>query len=163
MKPQPRLGGRWPLLTASGYANLLKQLNWREQYERPRIKTQLVLTRALGDLSENADYQISRLESKINENKINEIKMALNSAEISAKKPRANRIGFNTTLVVKDQLGKLKTYTIVGDNEIVVSPESIGLSSLVAKELIFKKRGDTVVFSEAEGDKICKILFIISW
>ncbi len=121
------------------------------------------MTRALGDLSENADYQSSRLESKINENKINEIKMALNSAEISAKKPRANRIGFNTTLVVKDQLGKLKTYTIVGDNEIVVSPESIGLSSLVAKELIFKKRGDTVVFSEAEGDKICKILFIISW
>ncbi|MFP2998016.1 hypothetical protein ACA081_00150 [Candidatus Hodgkinia cicadicola] len=38
MKPQLRLGGRWPLFdsTASGYANLLKQLNWRDQYERPR-------------------------------------------------------------------------------------------------------------------------------
>ncbi|MFP2998162.1 hypothetical protein ACA081_01165 [Candidatus Hodgkinia cicadicola] len=44
--------------------------------------------------------------------------------------------------------------------------EAYQLIILGCQELIFKKRGDTVVlvvFSEAEGDKICKILFIISW
>ncbi|MFP2998161.1 hypothetical protein ACA081_01160 [Candidatus Hodgkinia cicadicola] len=41
------------------------------------------MTRALDDLSENADYQSSKLENKINENKINEIKMALLCRNIS--------------------------------------------------------------------------------
>ncbi len=114
----------------------------------------------MGDLSENADYQNAKTDSKQNEARINEIKTILASSEISSDKPMSNRIGFNTMVIVKDNCNQLKLINVVG-NEVITNPINIGLSSLIAKEFLFKKRGDKVMILESGILNIYTIIFLL--
>ncbi|AUG91348.1 Transcription elongation factor GreA [Candidatus Hodgkinia cicadicola] len=103
--------------TTAGYSNLFRQLNWREQHEKPRLKTQLRTTRALEDLSENADHRTAKEEDKRGENEINEIKTTLITTV--PLRGKTHRVQFNSVVVLKEhKTNKHKTYCIIGEREI---------------------------------------------
>ncbi|XXM93685.1 GreA/GreB family elongation factor [Candidatus Hodgkinia cicadicola] len=149
-------------ITTAGYASLLKQLNWRQQHEKPRLKLQLQATRALGDLSENADHQASKQEDKKNENKINEIKSTLISTEVNPLRGKKGRIQFNSLAVLKSGEA-YKTYYIVGETETVRDQYSINISSTVAQNIINKKLGDVVALVQSGLAKFYKIIYVKTW
>ncbi|XXN13834.1 MAG: GreA/GreB family elongation factor [Candidatus Hodgkinia cicadicola] len=151
-------------ITAVGYSNLLKQLNWREQREKLRLKTQLEATRALGDLSENADHYAAKEEDKRNENEINEIKTTLITTETIPLKGKKRRVQFNSTIVLKaHNSDERKTYRIIGEREMSKDDSSVSIASITAQALINKKEGDTVVISKPTSSKVYKIIYIKTW
>ncbi|XXM93360.1 MAG: GreA/GreB family elongation factor [Candidatus Hodgkinia cicadicola] len=151
-------------ITTAGYSNLLKQLNWREQHEKPRLEAQLKTTRALGDLSENADHQTAREESKRNENEINNIKTTLITTETVPLKGRKRRVQFNSMVVLK-RLGtnERKRYYIVGEREMARGESSVSVASVTAQALMNRKEGDVVAITKPNSAKVYKIIYIKIW
>ena len=69
-------------LTRSYKKELEKELNWRKNEERDRIKNAIKEAREQGDLSENADYASAREEQGNNEARISVIEETLKHAII---------------------------------------------------------------------------------
>ena len=57
-------------LTIKGFAALEEELKQRQQVERPRIIQAIAEARALGDLSENAEYHAAKESQSLNEGRI---------------------------------------------------------------------------------------------
>jgi hypothetical protein len=60
-------------LTIKGFAALEEELKHRQQVERPRIIQAISEARALGDLSENAEYHAAKEAQSLNEGRILEL------------------------------------------------------------------------------------------
>ena len=60
-------------LTIKGFAALEEELKQRQQVERPRIIQAIAEARALGDLSENAEYHAAKEAPSLNEGRILEL------------------------------------------------------------------------------------------
>ncbi|AHL31063.1 MAG: putative transcription elongation factor GreA [Candidatus Hodgkinia cicadicola] len=151
-------------ITTAGYSNLFRQLNWREQHEKPRLKTQLRTTRALGDLSENADHHTAKEEDKRNENEINEIKTTLITTETMPLKGKKHRVQFNSIVILKEyKTNKHRTYCIIGEREIAKNKNSVSIASITAQALVNKKEGDVVVIPRLNSAKVYKIIYIKIW
>ncbi|ATY93494.1 Transcription elongation factor GreA [Candidatus Hodgkinia cicadicola] len=151
-------------ITTAGYSSLLKQLSWREQHEKPKLKAQLKSSRALGDLSENADHQAAKEDNKRNENEISKIKNTLVTTETVPLKGKKKRIQFNSTIVLKAyKSNEYKTYFIIGEREMPKTKDDISIASITAQTLINKKEGDVVVVAGPERTKIYKIIYIKTW
>ncbi|AUG91581.1 Transcription elongation factor GreA [Candidatus Hodgkinia cicadicola] len=154
-------------ITAAGYSNLFRQLSWREQHEKPGLKTQLRTTRALGDLSENADHHTAKEDDKRNKNEINEIKTTLITTETMPLKGRGektHRVQFNSMVILKEyKTNKHRTYRIIGEREIAKNKNSISIASITAQALVNKKEGHVVVIPRLNSAKAYKIIYIKIW
>ncbi|XXN19786.1 MAG: GreA/GreB family elongation factor [Candidatus Hodgkinia cicadicola] len=151
-------------ITTAGYSSLLRQLSWREQHEKPRLKAQLRTSRSLGDLSENADHQTAKEEDKRNENEINKIKNTLVTTETTPLKGKKKRVQFNSTIILKGcENNERKTYYIIGEREMPKTKNDISIASVTAMALINKKEGDVAVISDSGHVKAHKIIYIKTW
>ncbi|PIM95738.1 Transcription elongation factor GreA [Candidatus Hodgkinia cicadicola] len=127
---------------------------------RPKLRYQLKSTRSLGDLSENADYQNIKSDSKHNESKINEIKSTLITATIANETPTSNRIGLNCTVIAKTKQNVIIILTIEDNNKVTTNSTNVNLSPKTTKELLFKKRSDKFVLITSGIPTIYKIITI---
>lgn len=124
---------------------------------------QLKSARALGDLSENAEFQAVKVEDRMNDVRISEIRNVLTTAEVAAVKSKTGKPCLNTVTVLKDEDGDLRVVSVVNDSEAFVDLESVGLSSVDAKRLLKKNLGDEVKLAKANTTQTYKILYITSW
>ena len=69
-------------MTAGGFAALETELKHRQQVERQRIITAISEARALGDLSENAEYHAAKEAQSLNEGRIMELESLIGRADI---------------------------------------------------------------------------------
>jgi transcription elongation factor GreA len=69
-------------LTIKGFAALEEELKQRQQVERPRIIQAIAEARALGDLSENAEYHAAKEAQSLNEGRILELESLISRAEV---------------------------------------------------------------------------------
>ena len=69
-------------LTIKGFAALEEELKQRQQVERPRIIQAIAEARALGDLSENAEYHAAKEAQSLNEGRILELDSLISRAEV---------------------------------------------------------------------------------
>ena len=69
-------------LTKEGLAELQAELDDLKQNKRPEVITALKDARALGDLSENAEYDAARQEQALVENRIQELEYMIENATI---------------------------------------------------------------------------------
>jgi len=67
-------------LTIKGYAALEEELKMRQQIERPRIIQAIAEARALGDLSENAEYHAAKEAQSLNEGRVLELESLISRA-----------------------------------------------------------------------------------
>ena len=67
-------------LTIKGFAALEEELKHRQQVERPRIIQAIAEARALGDLSENAEYHAAKEAQSLNEGSILELESLISRA-----------------------------------------------------------------------------------
>ena len=73
-------------LTNEGFLEIEEELNHLKEVKRPEIIKALKDARALGDLSENADYDAARNEQAQIEGRILELEKILETAELIEKK-----------------------------------------------------------------------------
>ena len=147
-------------MTVGGFAALEVELKQRQQVERQRIITAISEARALGDLSENAEYHAAKEAQSLNEGRIQELESLIGRADvIDVAKLGGDTIKFGATVkLVDEDTEEEKTYQIVGDLEADVRSGRISISSPIARALIGKGPGDTVAVTAPGGERSYEVL-----
>ncbi|WP_114186619.1 transcription elongation factor GreA [Microvirga aerophila] len=147
-------------LTIKGFAALEEELKHRQQVERPRIIQAIAEARALGDLSENAEYHAAKEAQSLNEGRILELESLISRAEIiDITKLSGDRIKFGATVkLVDEDTEEEKTYQIVGEPEADVHSGRVSVSSPIARALMGKTIGDTVEVVTPGGGKSYEVV-----
>jgi transcription elongation factor GreA len=150
-------------ITISGFAALEEELKHRQQVDRPRIIQAISEARALGDLSENAEYHAAKEAQSHNEGRILELESLISRAEIiDVTKLSGNRIKFGATVKLFDEdTEEEKTYQIVGEPEADVHSGRVSVSSPIARALMGKTVGDTVEVSTPGGGKSYEVVGVM--
>ena len=146
-------------ITVSGFAALEVELKHRQQVERQRIITAISEARALGDLSENAEYHAAKEAQSINEGRIAELEDKLARADvIDVSKLSGDTITFGATVTLVDEdTDQKKVWQIVGEPEADAKKGRISITSPIARALINKKKGETVEVNTPGGAKAYEI------
>ncbi|MGY2047513.1 transcription elongation factor GreA [Methylobacterium sp. JK268] len=149
-------------ITVRGYAALEEELKRRQQVERPRIIQAIAEARALGDLSENAEYHAAKEAQSLNEGRVLELESLISRAEIiDVAKLSGSKVKFGATVqLIDEDTEEEKTYQIVGEPEADVRSGRVSITSPVARALIGKGIGDTVEVTTPGGGKSYEIVGI---
>lgn len=147
-------------MTAGGFAALEVELKQRQQVERPRIITAIAEARALGDLSENAEYHAAKEAQSLNEGRIMELESLIGRADIiDVSKLGGDTIKFGATVtLIDDDTEEKKHYQIVGEPESDVKSGKVSIGSPIARALIGKKVGDSVQVNTPGGGKSYEVI-----
>jgi transcription elongation factor GreA len=130
---------------------LLEELDYLKTTKRKEILESLEAAKALGDLSENAEYHQAREDQGKTEDRINQIEYMLQSAKI-IKKHHSNKVEIGTTVSVKKEGTKeTTTYSIVGAEEADMSTKKISNKSPLGEALFGKCKGDVVSIVTPKG------------
>jgi transcription elongation factor GreA len=145
-------------MTRQGYNRLKDELERLKKVERPAITRAIADARAHGDLSENAEYHAAREKQAFTEARINELESKVGSAEVIDPPTSGDRVTFGSTVRVEDEGGKNTIYQIVGSDETEPSRGRISIMAPLARTLIGKRVGDSVVAQLPGGKKTFEIL-----
>ncbi len=142
-------------MTADGFAALEAELKQRQQIDRQRIIQAISEARALGDLSENAEYHSAKEAQSLNEGRIQELESLIGRADvIDISKFSGSVIKFGAIVtLIDDDTEEEKTYRIVGESEADVRSGKVSITSPVARALIGKTIGDSVQVNTPGGGK----------
>ena len=147
-------------LTSEGFLEIEQELNELKNVKRPEIIKALKDARALGDLSENADYDAARAEQAQIEGRILELEKIMENAEIiENKKTDTVDLGVTVKICYVDD-DEEEEYRIVGSKEADPSNNKISNESPIAAAIMGKKVGDTVEVSSPDGVYSVKIVAI---
>ncbi len=146
-------------LTQSGYQELQDELQ-KLINDRPKIAEAIKVARDFGDLSENEEYSSRKEDQQRNEARITEIEAILATAEIIKEFKTSDRVVLGSKVVLKnDQL--TKEFQLVGTVEADPAEGKISDESPIGRELIGKKKGDTVVIKTPKDTVSFKIADIV--
>jgi transcription elongation factor GreA len=147
-------------ITHNGFSALEDELRQRQQVERQRIIQAISEARALGDLSENAEYHAAKEAQSMNEGRILELESLISRAEIiDISKLSGDRVKFGATVkLVDEDTEEEKTYQIVGEPEADVRSGRVSVTSPIARALMGKTVGDTVEVTTPGGGKSYEVV-----
>jgi len=130
---------------------LIKELDYLKTTRRKEILEALNSAKALGDLSENAEYHQAREDQGKTEDRINQIEYMLQSATVVGKHS-SSKVEIGTTVSVKKDNNKdLITYNIVGAEEADMTQNKISHNSPLGKALYGNSKGDVVSINTPKG------------
>ena len=129
-------------LTDEGFLELEEELNELKNVKRPEVIKALKEARALGDLSENADYDAARAEQAQVEGRIQELEKIMENVHI-IEKGETDKVSLGTTVKIKyvDD-DEIEEYRIVGSKEADPSNNKISNESPIAKAIMNGKVGE---------------------
>lgn len=147
-------------LTQERYQTLSEELLYLKRTKRREVAEKLEYAKALGDLSENAEYHEARDMQGIVEDRINKLESILKSAVIiSSHSTDAVAVGSEVT-VIKNGDQNERTYTLVGGEESDFSAAKISIHSPFGHAAIGKKKGESFTYNAPSGPITYKIISI---
>ena len=147
-------------LTEEGIKELEQELDELKNVKRPEVIQALKEARALGDLSENAEYDAARTEQALVEGKIAEIEAMLEHAVvIKEKNTEFVNIGASVELKYVED-GETDNFTICGSKEVDPFNNKISNESPVAIAILNHRVGDIVTVESPNGKYDVEILAI---
>ena len=139
-------------LTQEGFDELNNELEELINVKRPANIIAIKEARALGDLSENADYDAARNEQAEIENRIKQLEKMLENAEIIGESSNDKvSVGNSVSIKYVDDPDDEDEYKIVGSMEADPFSGKISNESPIAKALLNKKVGDIVTVDSPNG------------
>ena len=143
-------------LTKEGEAALKVELDELINVKRPEVIEQRQAARALGDLSENAEYDAARERQGQIEGRIKEIQAILQNAKIISDKPKnTSNVSLGAKVTILDLSDNTEeTYTIVGTVEANPAAGLISNASPLGSALISHSVGDEVTIRVAKEYKV---------
>jgi len=149
-------------LTNEGFLEIEEELNHLKEVKRPEVIKALKDARALGDLSENADYDAARNEQAQVEGRIKELEILLEKAELIETK-NTDKVELGTTVKIKyvdDDDDDIEEYRIVGSKEADPSNDKISNESPLAKAVMGHKAGEVCTVESPNGNYSVEIVEI---
>ena len=142
------------LLTEQGYIDLKQELDNLINVKRPENIKAIKDARALGDLSENAEYDAARNEQAEIEGRIQQLEKLLEHVEIISEDSKSNgKVNIGNTVAIKyvDDPDDIEEYKIVGSQEADPFAYKISNESPIARALMNRKVGDVVDVESPNG------------
>lgn len=138
-------------LTNEGLEELNQELAYLKTEKRPEIINSLKEARALGDLSENAEYDSARTDQAILETRIAELESMIEHATI-VKQVKTDKVAIGTCVKLKYiSDGSNEVYSIVGSVEADPFNNKISNESPIAAAIMGLKVGKTVTVNSPNG------------
>ena len=148
-------------LTNEGFLEIEEELNNLKEVKRPEVIKALKEARALGDLSENADYDAARAEQAQVEGRIQELEKIMENVHI-IEKGETDKVSLGTTVKIKyvDD-DEIEEYRIVGSKEADPSNNKISNESPLARAIMNAKAGDVRAVESPNGTYDVEIVEIL--
>jgi transcription elongation factor GreA len=146
-----------------GAQRLRDELDQLKSVKRPEVINAIAEARAHGDLKENAEYHAAREQQSFIEGRIKQLEGELSHAEVIdvAQLNAGSRVVFGATVTLADvETDEEKKYQIVGDLEADIKLAMIAISSPLARALIGKNEGDSVVIDAPAGQREYEIVSV---
>lgn len=147
-------------LTSEGYLELETELNYLKTDKRNEVLNSLKEARALGDLSENAEYDSAREEQAKLEARIKEVEYILEHATIiDDAQTEKDKVTIGSTVSLQyDGDDEVEEYRIVGSQEADPFNNKISNESPIAMAILGKKVGDMAGVDSPNGTYKVKIV-----
>ncbi len=143
-------------ISPEGLEKLKRELENLKTVVRRDIAERLESAKALGDLSENAEYQEAKEAQSLNEFKIQELEEMLRDVVVIHKPTDANSVQIGSTIEVESEHGR-ETFTIVGSEEADPLAGKISNESPMGKSFLNCVVGDVVAIKTPSGNTSYKI------
>lgn len=138
-------------LTEAGLDEIKKELDYLKLEKRPEVINALKDARALGDLSENAEYDAARTAQAEVEGRIAELEAMVEKAVI-IKEVATDKVAIGTTVKIKYvEDGEIEEYSIVGSMEADPFENKISNESPIARAIMGLPVGSTVTVESPQG------------
>ena len=148
------------ILTLEGLDKIKEELKELETTRRTSVIERLQSARALGDLSENSEYDDARNEQSFVEGRIHELKEMIKYAKIVTKRNSPGStvdLGSRVTCTLD---GESETYEIVSSAEADPLHGKVSIDSPLGSALIGKKKSDTVNVHAPGGNLLYSIVSV---
>ena len=148
-------------LTGEGYLELENEVQYLKTTKRAEVTQTLKEARALGDLSENSEYEQAREDQANLEKRILEIEYALEHATVIDENKSDGKVGIGCQVELKyEDDDDNESYKIVGSQDADPFNNKISNESPIAAAIMGKRVGDTVEVSSPDGVYSVKIVAI---
>lgn len=151
--------------TISGYTDPMQEFITKEKLEelkveleelkvakRREVAEKLEAARALGDLSENAEYHNARDEQAEIEDRIKHLEQVVKNAKVVAHTRKTDDVRVGSTVEIKKKGERTtSTYTIVGSEESNIHEGKISFHAPLGEALLGKEKGSEVSFETPNG------------
>jgi transcription elongation factor GreA len=147
-------------MTPRGLRLLREELKHLREIERPKNVQDIEEARAHGDLRENAEFAAAKERQAFIEGRSRELDGMIALAEvIDPARLSGTRVVFGATVKLAES-GDETTYTIVGDHEGDIKQNRIAVSAPLARAMIGREQGDTVLLRNAKGSREYQIVSV---
>lgn len=154
MTPTPK-----EYLSKEKHDELKKELEFLTRVKRKEIAEALEAAKALGDISENAEYHSAREAQADTEDRIRILEEMLKNAAIVGGKHKTDAVGIGSVVTVK-RGEDTKTYTIVGSEESDIAGGKLSNKSPLGEAMMGRRKGDHFSCSTPSGKSECEIVEI---
>ena len=149
------------LLTAEGLEKLKQELEHFKSVRRMEVAERLKAAIALGDISENSEYDDAKNEQAFIEGHIIDLENKINTAKIIDETTRRNTVQVGSKVRLLDKAYNEEVeYVSVGSSEADPFNSRISNESPVGSAIIGSKKGDEVEVSTPDGPVIFEVLEI---
>jgi len=133
------------MLTQDGYNKLVEKLDYLKSVRRIEVSERLKAAIALGDLSENSEYDDAKNEQGRLESEISELEAKLRNSDIIHTQAGADKVVIGSTVTVRDvELDDVETYMVVGSTEADPDNNKISDESPLGMAILGKGAGTIV-------------------
>ncbi|MDR0804015.1 MAG: transcription elongation factor GreA [Rickettsiales bacterium] len=147
-------------ISKHGFNKLTAELHDLQAVQRPEILRIVAAARALGDLSENAEYTSSRERQRAIDRRIGFLEEIITTAQvIDTDNLSGDRVIFGATVLAEDEDGNNLQCRILSDLE-ADGKITIACTSPLGRAMIGKCVGDTCTVQTPSGEKEWEILEI---
>ena len=145
-------------VSAEGLEKLKLELRELKTVRRREVASRIEVAKALGDLSENAEYHEAKDEMALLEGRITEVEEILKNVQVIEEETGVQgvvRVGSTVKVSVND---KERTFNIVGSSEADPLSGKISNESPIGSALLGTKVGDTVTVTTPAGKTDYRVL-----
>ncbi len=149
-------------MTPAGFAAMQAELRALWHGERPKVVEVVSWAAALGDRSENADYQYGKRRLREIDRRVRFLRKRLEAAEIvdPAAQTRRDQVFFGATVTYVRPDDSEVTVTIVGTDEADADAGRISWVSPIARALLGRRVGDMARVALPGGAEEIELLAI---
>ena len=150
-------------MTPGGHRRLCDELEYLVKTERPKIVEIVSWAASNGDRSENGDYLYGKKRLREIDRRIRFLMKRMENAHIidPGLQQHRDQVFFGATVVVCDENGTERTYSIVGIDEADPTKGWISWVSPLAKALLKLREGDIARFASPLGERELEVVEVV--
>ncbi|HEV7938527.1 MAG TPA: transcription elongation factor GreA [Solirubrobacteraceae bacterium] len=149
------------MVTAEGLQELEAELAALEGDGRREIAERIKTAREWGDLKENSEYHDAKNDQAHLETKIAKLRERISAAEVvEASQASDGAVAFGSTVVVRDEGGKERSWQIVSSHDASPSEGRLSADSPVARALLGRRAGERAAVALPKGESVLTVVSV---